>query len=449
MKEISKEIFRAYDIRGMSDQLSPDLARRVGRVIVEKTKAKTVVVGRDARSTSPELSAAVIEGVVGAGAVAVEIGLCSTPLFNFAVAHYPEHQAGIMVTASHNPPQFNGFKMVGKQETATPISGEEIADEVMTGPVQPAVSRGSTRTFDVKSDYLERCLSLAQVPSLAGLKVVIDAGNGMAGVVIPDLFSRLDCQMTPIFMELDGTFPNHEPNPVKEETLSVLRERLISEKFDLGVAFDGDADRVVFLDEQARLLRGDHVLALLAAHLLPRYPGRAIIYSPNTSWVVPEVIRRFGGRPVLSRVGHAFLKRKMTEEDGLIGGEVSGHFFFDNFYNMEASDYALLLVLRILKESGQTLSELVAPYRDRYVTTGEINLRVNDTAAALARLQGAFVAGAKTISRLDGVRCDFDDWWFNARPSNTEPLLRLVIEATTERILEEKREELIHLATSS
>ena len=436
---IHEGIFHAYDIRGTVDELSDDLARRVGAAVVEFTKARRVVVGRDMRATSPDFARAVIEGIRSQGADVIDIGMCSTPIFNFAVAAFAEHEAGVMVTASHNPAEYNGFKM--SRGDGLPISGEEIKPVVLGWNGKVADRFGSVRFVEMARPYLKRVAELANVPSLTKTKVVIDAGNGMGGMILSRLFVSLDCEMIPMYFDPDGRFPNHEANPIKLETLKELQAKVAEVHADIGIALDGDADRVGFMDETGRFVNGDLLLAVLVEDRLREHHGKGIVYSPNASWAVRDAIARSGGVPLLEKVGRSNIICRMAKEGAAFGGEVSAHYFYPEFFNMESTDFTILLILKLLKESGKKASEWLAPCR-MYAQSGEINFSVRDKEAVLAGLEKKYGPAATSVNKLDGLRAEFKDWWFNVRKSNTEPLVRLNMEAISPALMEEKRDEL-------
>jgi phosphomannomutase len=368
--DIPEGVFKSYDIRATLDQLSEELAEKVGAAIVCLTGAKTVVVGQDMRDSSPEFAAAAIKGIVSQGAKAVDIGQCTTTMYNFAVSNYPEHQAGLMITASHNPAEYNGIKMA--EASGLPISGQVMKDMVI-GKEYPTVDDlGVVEERDISSDYLERLLELADLPSLSEIKVVVDAGNGMSGVFLPKLFECLDCQMTPMYFEPDGTFPNHEANPIKEDTLVDLKAKMVEVGASIGAAFDGDGDRVGFVDEKGNMIRGDILLALLATEYLKDHPGGKVTNSPNMSWVPRDSILEAGGQVVHSPVGRTHVINKMRETGAVLGGEISCHFFFNEFHSLESSEYTMLLIMKMMAEQKKPLSEIIAPYI-KYSGSGEIN----------------------------------------------------------------------------
>jgi len=440
---IEPNIFKAYDIRGLAaSQLTPELAERVGRAVVEFTKADVVVVGRDMRQSSPELLKALIHGVTRAGADAINIGLTSTPMFYYAVG--TQSAAGIMVTASHNPKEYNGFKMV--QSDLLPIgegSGmDAIKDLAMAGNFTDR-PEGNVMEIDVREEYVAKHLEIIPRREVGFPRVAFDAGNGMSGYATPGIIKAygLDRKSKKLFFDPDGSFPNHEPNPIKLENLQDLIRAVKKEKADLGVAYDGDSDRVGFVDENGVPVRGDIIAALIAAEVLRKYPGAAVLYDLRSSRAVGEAIKAAGGRPVMCRVGHAFIKVQMRELDACFAGEFSTHYYFKDYFSVESSDLAVLTILKIMHRSGKKLSELVAPLM-RYHHSGEINFKVADKDGVFKALEERYAPLAKDALRIDGVRFDLPSWWFNVRPSNTEPLVRLCLEAQTEEEMQARVEEI-------
>lgn len=439
------EIFRSYDVRGTVDQLGPELAFAIGAATVKLTGAKRLVVGRDMRPTSPSFAAEVARGAMAMGAEVTDIGMCTTPMFNFAVFNWAEHDAGVMVTASHNPPEYNGFKVT--RGDAMPIGGEEILEAIgrlgsglwaLQANAQPPTP---SARLDVMRPYLERIFALADMPKLRGMKVAVDAGNGMAGIILPEMFARLDATLTALYFDPDGTFPNHEANPIKHETLRDLRSAVAREGAALGVAFDGDADRIGFVDEKGEPIGGDQMLGLLAALRLEERPQGIVVWSPNASWAVRDAIKAHDGRGVWEKVGRTNIIKRVQSEQAMLGGEVSAHYFYPEFGGMESSEFTMLLVLKALARSGKAMSELIAPYR-AYARSPETNFEVHEKDAALAALDARYAAQAAAVNRLDGARYEFADWWFNVRKSNTEPLLRVNAEAASPELLQEKMAEI-------
>ncbi|MFW6775374.1 phosphomannomutase/phosphoglucomutase [Nocardioides sp. CPCC 205120] len=437
-------VFKAYDVRGtVPDQLDEEFARRVGAAFVQVTGAPTVVVGHDMRPSSPGMAGAFAQGAADQGADVVLIGLASTDQLYFASGHLGH--AGAMFTASHNPAQYNGIKMC--RANAVPIGTDtglaEIRDLVAGEEPAPATRTGSITEHDVLAAYAAHLLSLAPVTGRR-LKVVVDAGNGMAGLTAPAVFERLGTdavEMVPLYFELDGTFPNHEANPIDAETLVDLQARVVAEQADIGLAFDGDADRCFLVDENGRAVSPSTLTALIADRELARVPGSKVIHNLITSKAVPEIVAEKGGTPVRTRVGHSYIKATMAETDAVFGGEHSGHFYFRDFWRADSGMLAALHALAALAGTDVTLSQLLAEY-ERYPMSGEINSTVADQAAVIAELRRTFGEQPDvTIDELDGLTFDAPDWWFNVRASNTEPLLRLNVEGKDEATMARVRDE--------
>lgn len=442
-------IFKAYDIRGLvPSELDADLARKIGHAFTRRIEAKRLVIGRDMRTHSPEIQAAVIEGMLDAGADVVDIGLASTPMAYFAIGSQ-DCDGGLVVTASHNPGEYNGMKLCGRG--ATPISAAngitdigEMCEEPYPGPV---AKRGTLSTIDLYADY---CAHVAKFADMTGqTRIAIDASNGMAGHTLPGILERLpQVEAHTMLMEPDGTFPVHEANPLKEENLDHVRELIASSGAQFGVSFDGDADRCCFVDETGRTVPADLMTALLARIYLARGEGVPIVYDLRSSWVVKEEIERAGGIAIRDRVGHSFIKATMRERGAAFAGELSGHFYFADNFTTDSGVLAMVSAINVVSSAGQPLSELVADLR-RYHATGEINFRVADKEAAIAGLVSTYADGKQDT--LDGITVEFGDldsdewWWFNVRLSNTEPLLRLNLEASSEELRNQRRDELIQI----
>ena len=440
-------IFKAYDVRGtVPDQLDEDLARATGRAFARVVGAPRIVVGHDMRPSSPGMAAAFAQGAAELGVDVVVIGLASTDQLYFASGHLG--LPGAMFTASHNPAQYNGIKMC--RAYAVPIGLEtglaEIRDLVIAGvPVDPSAVPGIVEQGDVLEAYAAHLLALAPI-SGRRLKVVADAGNGMAGHTAPAVFGRVGAEqveLVPMYFELDGTFPNHEANPLDESTLADLQARVLAEGADAGLAFDGDADRCFLVDERGRAVSPSAITALIAERALAAHPGAHVIHNLITSRAVPEVIGERGGVPVRTRVGHSYIKARMAETDAVFGGEHSGHFYFRDFWRADSGMLAALHTMAALAETDQPLSELLAQY-ERYVVSGEINSEVADPAAVMADVETTYAAlDGVSIDHLDGLSVSHADWAFNVRPSNTEPLLRLNAEGRDEATMAEIRDRVL------
>ncbi len=430
-------IFKAYDVRGVvPDDFNEEIAYRIGNAFARFLQVETIAAGRDMRLSSPPIAAAVRRGITDAGTDVVDIGLCSTPALYFADGR-GGYGGAVMVTASHNPAGYNGLKFC--REDAIPLSYEtgieEIEEIFRRGEIFRAPRPGRELARDFTGEYLKHVLSFAQY--IRPLTVAVDGGNGMAGRYIPDLFERLPCRLVPLYLELDGSFPHHEADPLKEENLSDLKRLVAESGADLGAAFDGDGDRVAFVDERGRTISNDLTTALIARETLDRYPGSTVIYDLRSSLVVPEEVVKAGGKPLESRVGHSYIKALMRAENAVFAGELSGHYYFrDNFY-ADNAEIALVKMLNLASSRDEPLSKIVEPLR-RYAATGEINFPVDDPDARIEALAESFADGE--VYFLDGVSVRWPDRWFNVRKSNTEPLLRLNLEAPTEAERDELRE---------
>jgi phosphomannomutase len=436
-------LFKTYDIRGVTPtELTPDLAYRIGRALVLELSVDTVVVGRDMRTTSQLLAASLIDGIRDSGADVTDVGLVSTDALYFAVGKYG-YPAGVMITASHNPPEYNGFKICRAEARPVSFDGgiRQIRDRAIANEFPDlADKRGDLFAKEVLEAYADHVLHLVDIDTIKPLNIAIDAGNGMAGKTAPTVFSRLPVKVTPLFFELDGRFPNHLANPIEPENVRDLQKAVLDGGCDLGIAFDGDADRMFLIDEKGRAVGGDMVTAMVAIALLKKNPGAAICYNLICSHAVPEIIAAHGGRPIRTPVGHSLIKKIMREEDAVFGGEHSGHFYFrDNWY-ADSGIIAALTVLELVSEQGKPVSEVLAPLDTRY-RSGEINTRVSDAKAVIAAVEGKFTEEGGSVDHLDGTTIEFPDWWFSLRSSNTEPLLRLNVEADTPELLAMKTAE--------
>ena len=441
---LDPSVFKAYDVRGIHpSELDEEGAQAIGRAFVEVFEPKRVAVGHDMRVASPAMAEAAIRGASEAGAEVLDLGLVGTEMVYFAVGELGL-DGGIAVTASHNPKEYTGMKIV--REGALPVGGEsgllEVRDRALGEP-KAAGSPGKVERHDIWDLYVERVLSFVDPGAIAPLTIVIDAANGMAGVMLPPVLEQLpELEVVRCFFEPDGTFPNHEPNPLLPENREFIVAKTLEEQADFGVAFDGDADRCFFVDDSGEFVPGDFITALLAEAVLEKEPGAKIIYDVRASWAVPEMIERSGGVPLVNRVGHAYIKHRMREVDAAFGGEVSGHYYFRDFSQADSGVVPFLLMLELVSKRGKKLSEILRPFRERYFITGELNTPVPDVAAKLQGLEQRFGAEGR-VSHLDGVSVDAEDWHMNVRPSNTEPLLRLNLEARTRELMESKRDEVL------
>jgi phosphomannomutase len=449
---LNPDIFKAYDVRGTyPDQVNEDAARAIGAAFVAYLGAKRIAVGRDMRLSSPSVAEAFIDGATSQGCDVVDYGMIATDMLYFAVAR-DRHDGGVMITASHNPKQYNGMKMVRRE--AFPLSGEEgisdIREMIANGTTPPpAAARGTVTTADALAAYVDHVMGFIDPSVVKPFNVVLDAGNGMGGLVAPKLFERLPCRTTRLCFEVDGRFPNHEANPLIDENRVDITERVIAEKADIGIAWDGDADRCFFIDGTGAFISGDFITALLAEAFLMKHPGSTIIYDLRASYAVRDVVAKYGGTSLMNRVGHAFFKRRMRETNGIFGGEVTGHYYFrDNFY-ADNGFIPAMLILELMSKKGQSLHELLAPLRAKYFISGEINTKLGSMAAVPAKLDQISSRYADASQyKLDGLSIEYPDWHFNVRASNTEPLLRLNLEAQTPQLMAQKRDEVLGLIRS-
>ncbi len=434
-------IYKAYDIRGVvPDELDEDKAWRIGRALARRLGVDTFVVGHDVRNSREEMTAALARGINDEGTNVLEIGMVTTPILNWTVGRFL-HGAGVMVTASHNPPEYNGFKVC--RADAVPVFDRELKEvgADAEGEQPPAkAARGVCRKWDPREEYLRELM--AALPKIEGRpKAVVDYANGAATVIAPRVIERVSCEATHLNDTPDGDFPAHEPNPLDEKNLEELRAAVLDRGADLGISYDGDADRVAFIDEKGTPLPGDIATLLLALELLRPDPKKTVLYDVRSSWAVKETLEKLGAKTGMCRVGHAFIKSAMRREGAFFAGELSGHFYFqDNFY-AESSDFATVLMLSLLAREEKPLSRIVARYKT-YHASGEINSKVEDKAAVLAGLEEKFGPVGR-VFKVDGLSVEYDDWWFNVRPSNTEPFLRLNLEARERSVMEKKREEVL------
>jgi phosphomannomutase len=439
---LDPKVFKAYDVRGIyPTELDEDGAYAIGRAYAEHFEPRKIAVGRDMRISSPSVAAAVIRGAAEGGASVVDVGLVGTEMLYFAVGEL-ELEGGIAVTASHNPKDYTGMKIV--RRGALPVGGEsgllEIRDRALSLEGLPGSEPVAVEAVDLYPAFVDKVLSFIDPASVRPLRIVIDAANGMAGVMLPPVLERLPISAVRCFFEPDGNFPNHEPNPLLEENRQFIMAKVREEEADLGIAFDGDADRCFFVDDGGEFVPGDFVTALFAEAMLEKEPGGTIIYDIRASWAVRDVVERVGGKAVPNRVGHAFIKKRMREIDAVFAGEVSGHYYFRDFSQADSGTIPALLMLELVSKKGKRLSEILRPFRERYFLTGEINMRVDDVALKLQELKEHF-ADEGEISHLDGISITAKDWHLNVRPSNTEPLLRLNLEALDPELMERRRDE--------
>jgi phosphomannomutase len=442
---LDPKVFKAYDVRGIyPTELDEAGAKAIGRAYVEQFEPGRIAVGRDMRLSSPSMAEAFTRGSAGAGADVVDIGMVGTEMLYFAVGELGL-DGGAAVTASHNPKDYTGMKIV--RRGALPVGGDsglqEIRDRaVSTTDVAGSQAAGHVQEEDVYPAFVDKVMSFVDPAAVQPLRVVVDAANGMAGAMLPPILERLPVDAVRCFFEPDGTFPDHQPNPLLEENRAFIVAKVKEEGADLGIAFDGDADRCFFVDDTGEFVPGDFVTTLLAASMLEKEPGATVIYDVRASWAVRDTVERLGGTALENRVGHAFIKHRMREVDAVFAGEVSGHYYFRDFYKADSGTIPALLMLELVSKRGEKLSELLRPYRERYFITGEINTEVGDVALTLQKLKEHF-AGQGEVSHLDGISITAEDWHMNVRPSNTEPLVRLNLEALDPEQMERRRDEVL------
>jgi len=440
---LAPEVFKAYDVRGLYPaELDEDGAYAIGRAYVEQFEPRRIAVGRDMRLSSPTMAASLMAGAADGGADVADLGMVGTEMLYFAVGELGL-DGGVAVTASHNPKEYTGMKIV--RRGALPVGGDsgllEIRDRAVRGEWRQA-ERGQIAHEDIWERFVDRVLSFVDPDAIRPLRVVVDAANGMAGAMLPPVLERLpQVDTVRCFFEPDGSFPNHEPNPLLPENREFIVGKTREEGADFGVAYDGDADRCFFVDDSGQFVPGDFVTALFAEQVLAKEPGGKVIYDVRASWAVPEVIEHAGGVPLINRVGHSFIKQRMREEGAVFAGEVSAHYYFRDFSQADSGVIPFLLMLELVSRRG-SLSAALEPFRSRYFLTGEINTPVADVALKLQELKERFGSEGR-VSHLDGLSVEADDWHFNVRPSNTEPLLRLNLEARSRELMERKRDEVL------
>ncbi len=441
---LDPSVFKAYDVRGVvPSELDAEGAYAIARAYVDVFAPRRIAIGRDMRLSSDELGEAAIRGALDAGADVADIGLAGTEMMYHAVGSLGL-DGGIAVTASHNPSEYNGMKIVRRH--VLPVGGdsglEKVSRIALAGSFKVPAQAGVRTAVPILESFADKVLSLVDLSAIAPLKVVLDGGNGMAGTMLAPILGRLPIEAVPCFMEPDGSFPDHQPNPLLEENRQFIIGKVRSEGAQLGIAWDGDADRCFFVDDEGEFVPGDFITALLAEATLERHPGATILYDLRASRAVPDTVERCGGRAVMSRVGHAFIKQRMRDEDAEFAGEVSGHYYFRDFYSVDTGIVPALVLLELVSRKGGSLAALLRPLRERYHISGEINTRVDDVPVRLQELKDRFGPGAR-VTHLDGLSVDHDDWHFNVRSSNTEPLLRLNLEAYSVEEMERRRDEVL------
>jgi phosphomannomutase len=445
---LDPKVFKAYDVRGLyPSELDEEGAYAVGRAYVEHFEPRRIAVGRDMRVSAPAMAHAVIEGAADGGCDVLDIGMVGTEMLYFAVGELGL-EGGICVTASHNPKDYTGMKIV--RRGALPVGGEsgllDVRDRALAG-FGERQRRGDVRDENVWPAFRERVLSFVDCDHISPLRVVIDAANGMAGPMLTPVLERLPIDAVRCHFDPDGTFPNHEPNPLLPENREFIVARTLEEGADLGVAFDGDADRCFFVDDTGEFVPGDFITALLAETILAREPGGKVIYDVRASWAVPDTVERAGGEALINRVGHAFIKHRMRRDGAVFGGEISGHYYFRDFSQADSGVVPFLLMLELISRKEQKLSQILEPYRSQYFLTGELNTPVADVPLKLQELKERF-GDHGSVSHLDGLSVEAEDWHFNVRPSNTEPLLRLNLEARSQEQMEQMRDEVLAVIRS-
>ncbi len=450
--QVDPSIFKSYDIRGVyGTQLFDETAEMVGKGFAKVLQPTTVVVGRDARVSSPSLHAGVIKALNSVGVNVIDIGMVSTDMYYFACA--TKKLPGVMITASHNPQEYNGFKMV--RQIPYLLSGDEGIQDIRKvieadDFPPPAAIPGTVEQWHVMDGFVEKILSLVDVSALKPMKVLCDTANGMVGPSLVELYKRIpQIELVPMYFEPDGTFPNHGGDPLQEANRAELQRRVPAEGADLGFAFDPDGDRFFCVDKRGRFVSGDFLTALLSEYFLKKHPGAPIVYDIRASHAVPDTINRLGGKPLYNRVGHAYIKKRMMDEQAVFGGEVTGHYYFADFFYCDSGVAPMLFIMDLLAHSDQTLDQMLDQLGEKYFISGEINTKGVDAAQVFAKIEAKYKAEAKEDIRIDGITFEFDDWHLNVRASNTEPLVRLNLEATSQALMEQKRDEVLALIRSA
>jgi phosphomannomutase len=449
--KVDPAIFKAYDIRGIyGENLFGETANAIGKAFAVILKPTTVIVGRDGRVSGTSLTKTLIDGLTSVGVSVIDVGQVSTDMYYYACA--TKKLPGIMVTASHNPKEYNGFKMV--RDIPYLLSGDEgIQDirKVIEGDDFPpkAEQVGNVEKYPVMHGFVEKILSLVDTKSLKPMKIIADTANGMVGPTLTEIFKNIpQIGLTPMYFDVDGTFPNHGGDPLVAENRAELQERVKNEGFDLGVAFDPDGDRFFCIDKKGRFVSGDFLTAILSSYFLKKKPKATIVYDIRASKAVPDTIEAAGGKAIYNRVGHAFIKKRMSDEKAVFGGEVTGHYYFKEFYGCDSGVAPMMFLIDLLSNSDKTLDQILDDYEKKYFISGEINNKVPDVQAVLARIKKTYASDAKNVIEIDGITIELEDWRFNVRGSNTEPLIRLNLEAKTKEIMQQKRDELLTLIRS-
>lgn len=442
---VDANIFKAYDIRGIyPETIDEEVAEQIGLAFVNHFNLKKVLVGRDGRISSPILEKALITGIKKAGADVVKAQIISTDMIYFASAFYADLDGAVIVTASHNPKDNNGFKFILKNAVA--VSGETggfaMRDLILEDKLKIAETEGKEEERNIDDDYVEKLQSLIDAPKLKSFKVVVDAGNGVGGFVFEKVTKGLPIEYVPLYCDIDGNFPNHQPSPIEDKNLVDLKKKVVEEHADLGLAFDGDGDRVYLIDEKGQAVNASVMTAMIAKRLLQKNPGAKVLYNVNVGWIVPETIEKFHGIGSITPVGHSIIKAQMRHEDGLFAGEHSGHYYFKDLYYADSGMLAGLMIMELMSEENKPLSEIVQEF-DKYALSGEINTTVADPRVKIAQIKEKYADGK--IFELDGLSVEYPDWRFILRPSNTEPLLRLNVEAKSKELMEDMRDELLKI----
>lgn len=447
---INPSIFKGYDIRAIYPQeLDEDGVYNIGRAFVEFLGVKEVVLGNDMRVSVPYLRPHLIAGLTDAGAKIIDIGMTGTELMYFTVGKY-NHESGIMITASHNPAEYIGMKMV--RQGGIPLSGDsgimDIRDLALKNKYQRLNLEPQISNFDPVPAYKQKVKSIANFDEFKPYKIVVDAGNGVGGIIFNKIFGDTNLEIIPMYFEPDGTFPNHEANPIKEENTTDLRKKVVEEKADLGIALDGDGDRVFFIDKDGNYTLGYFLVAILLKRILDKYPGAKIVYENRNKWAIEDEIDKYNGIPIKCKAGTAFLREKLRSEDAMFAGETSSHFIYKDMYFADSSMLSIALLLDIMSETGQSLDQLLKPFRNKYFMSGEINFEVKDADTTLEKIKEIYLSQGLELDEIDGIAFDKGrEWRFSLRKSNTEPVVRLNIEGDSQEIVDQKVKEISALIT--